>query len=311
MKIPHAALALSLVVLLSACGEQELYTGLSQRQANEMTAVLRNAGIDAQKVARDAERYAVLAPRDNFSQAIEVLRANGYPRDGYDTLGQVFKKEGFISSPLEERARFSHALSQEISNTIASIDGVVVARVHLVVPERDPLSDKIKPSSASVFIKHRPGVDLSGRVGQVKALVVNAIEGLPYDNVTVALFTAEPLPARSVLPAVPLAGLDTLLWWLLAAGAVVAAGGGFWTWRRRQSGPVEERAVALQDGGTTGADGMNRMNRTNRADTTDTRDSTGNADSSDGTDNTHSTSPLRSGGNALTRVLSELRTSGR
>jgi type III secretion protein J len=317
MNILHAALVLCLVVLLSACGEQELYTGLSQRQANEMTAVLRNAGIDAQKVARDAERYAVLAPRDNFSQAIEVLRANGYPRDGYDTLGQVFKKEGFISSPLEERARFSHALSQEISNTIASIDGVVVARVHLVVPERDPLSDKIKPSSASVFIKHRPGVDLSGRVGQVKALVVNAIEGLPYDNVTVALFTAEPLPARSVLPAVPLAGLDTLLWSLLAAGAVVAAGGGFWAWRRRQTGAVDERAVALQDGNSTGADGMNRRYRTNRADSTDSTDtrdstdSTGNADSSDGTDNMHSTSPLRSGGNALTRVLSGLRTSGR
>ena len=230
------AVALGLALLLSACGEQELYTGLTQRQANEMTAVLRNAGIDAQKVARDAERYAVQAPRDNFSQAIEVLRANGYPRDGYDTLGQVFKKEGFVSSPLEERARFTHALSQEISNTISSIDGVVIARVHLAVPERDPLSDKPRLSSASVFIKHRPGVDLSGRVGQVKALVVNAIEGLPYDNVTVALFAAEPLPSRSVLPAAPLAGLDTLLWSLLAAGALQAVGGGLWAWRRRQLG---------------------------------------------------------------------------
>ena len=228
-----AVRVLALALVLSACGEQELYTGLTQRQANEMTAVLRNAGIDAQKVPRDAGRYAVQAPHENFAQAIEVLRANGYPREGYDTLGQVFKKEGFISSPLEERARFTHALSQEISNTIASIDGVVVARVHLAVPERDPLSDKTKLSSASVFIKHRPGVDLSGRVGQVKALVVNAIEGLPYDNVTVALFTAEPLPAGPVLASPPLAGLDTLLWSMLAAGALVATGGAGWAWRRR------------------------------------------------------------------------------
>ena len=223
-----------LAVLLAACGEQELYTGLSQRQANEMTAVLRNAGIEAQKASRDADRFAVLAPRENFAQAIEVLRAHGYPRDGYDSLGQVFKKEGFVSSPLEERARLQHALSQEISNTLASIDGVVVARVHLAVPERDPLADKARPSSASVFIKHRPGVDLSGRVGQVKALVVNAIEGLPYDNVTVALFAAEPLPARAAAPAAALAGLDTLLWSLLGAGALVAAWGGLWAWRRRQ-----------------------------------------------------------------------------
>jgi type III secretion protein J len=255
MKTLRTALPLCLAVLLSACGEQELYTGLSQRQANEMTAVLHNVGISAQKVPRDGERYAVHAPRENFSQAIEVLRANGYPREGYDTLGQVFKKEGFISSPLEERARFNHALSQEISNTIASIDGVVVARVHLAVPERDPLSDKLKPSSASVFIKHRPGVDLSGRVGQVKALVVNAIEGLPYENVTVALFVAEPLPARSSQPAAPLAGLGTLLWSLLAAGAVVAAGGAVWAWRRRQLAVPHDgdAAPVLQDG--TGSEG--------------------------------------------------------
>jgi type III secretion protein J len=255
MNILRAASALVLCLLLGACGEQELYTGLSQRQANEMTAVLRNAGIDAQKVARDNERYAVQAPRESFSQAIEVLRANGYPRDGYDTLGQVFKKEGFVSSPLEERARFTHALSQEISNTIASIDGVVIARVHLAVPERDPLSDKPKLSSASVFIKHRPGVDLSARVGQVKALVVNAIEGLPYDNVTVALFAAEPLPVRTALPASPLAGLDTLLWSLLLAGAVVAAGGGLWAWRRRQlsDGQAQDSADTATATGNSGA----------------------------------------------------------
>ena len=42
-----AAIAIALLMLLTACGEQELYTGLTQRQANEMTAVLRNAGIGA------------------------------------------------------------------------------------------------------------------------------------------------------------------------------------------------------------------------------------------------------------------------
>ena len=222
-----------LLLLLAACGEQELYNGLSQRQANEMTAVLRNAGIDADKEQREAGTFAVVAPKERFAEAIEVLRASGYPRDGYDTLGQVFKKEGFVSSPLEERARLSHALSQEISSTIASIDGVVVARVHLSVPERDPLSDKTPVASASVFIKHRPGTDLNARLGQIKALVVNALPGLPYDNVTVALFAAEPLPARVPEPA-GLGGLGTLLWWLIGLGlAAGAVGGGVLWWRRR------------------------------------------------------------------------------
>lgn len=240
------AAVIVLALALAACGEQDLYAGLSQRQANEMTALLRNAGIEADKVARDGGTFAVTAPRGRFSEAIELLRANGYPREGYDSLGQVFKKEGFVSSPLEERARLTHALSQEIANTIGSIDGVVVARVHLSVPERDPLADKAAPSSASVFIKHRPAVDLSGRLGQIKALVVNALPGLPYDNVTVALFPAEPLPARAPQPEA-LGGLDRVLWALIALGLVAGAGGGGWWWwnqRRRPSLAVIERPAS-------------------------------------------------------------------
>lgn len=242
-------LALVACALLLGCSEQELYTGLSQRQANEMTAVLRSAGIEADKEPREAGRYAVVAPRARFTAAVEVLHSHGLPREGYDTLGQVFKKEGFVSSPLEERARLQHALSQEIANTLSSIDGVVTARVHLSVPERDALSDKTPPASASVFIKHRQGIDLSGRVGQIKALVVNALPSLPYDNVTVALFAAE---AVSVPP--PAAGerglgaLGPMLWTLLAAGlAAVVAAAALWAWQRRRTAH-EAAAPSLVEG---------------------------------------------------------------
>jgi len=228
-------LALASASLLAGCAEQDLYTGLSQRQANEMVAVLRNAGIEADKQLRDGNTFAVTASEDQFSEAIEVLRVTGYPREGFDTLGQVFKKEGFVSSPLEERARLTHALSQEISNTIASIDGVVMARVHLSVPERDPLADKPPPASASVFIKHRSGVNLESRMGHIKALVVNSIQGLPYDNVTVVLFPAEAWPVRSTPAGDGLRGLDATLWSIAGAGALaLAAGGGLWWWHRRR-----------------------------------------------------------------------------
>jgi type III secretion protein J len=233
----RCVLGVAVLLLLAACGEQELYAQLSQRQANEMTAVLRSSGIEAEKKSRDGGTFAVMAPRDSFSQAIEVLRAHGLPREGYDTLGQVFKKEGFGSSPTEDRARLNHALSQEIANTLSSIDGVIAARVHLSLPERDPLADKPLPSSASVFIKHRAGVDLNSRVGNIKSLVINALPSLPYDNVTVALFQAEPLPVARAAPASSLAslgGLGTALAVALGVALLaLLAGGGLWWWQRR------------------------------------------------------------------------------
>lgn len=182
-------------LLLAGCGRTELYTGLSEPQANEMVAILRNAGIDAGKKPGAEGSFAIETPPDSFAEAVRLLRSEGYPRDAFQSLGTVFKKEGFVSSPLEERARLVFGLSQELSNTVSQIDGVVQARVHLALPEPDPMGNTEKPASASVFIKYRPGIDLERQVSQIKALVVNAVEGLKYENVTVALFPAQPLPA--------------------------------------------------------------------------------------------------------------------
>lgn len=218
---------------LSGCSGQELYGQLDERQANEMVAVLRNAGLAAEKQRRDGGSFVVTTSAADFSAAVEVLKEGGYPRDTHDSLGEVFRKEGFVSSPLEERARLTHALSQEIAHTLSSIDGVVMARVHLAMPQKDPLAEKPRLAAASVFIKHRPGVDLNPRVGHIKALVVNAIEGLPYDNVTVALFTAEPWPGAAVRVAAR-PWNESLGSWPVAmalAACVLLASGLIWNWR--------------------------------------------------------------------------------
>ncbi len=153
-----------------------------------MVALLSLSGLPAEKLAGKDNLYSVATSKNAFAQAVGILRSNGFPREHYVTLGDVFAKESFVSSPLEERARLNYALSQEIAHTIASVEGVLKARVHLAVPPRDDLNDKVLPASASVFIKHRADVDLRESVGLFKALVVNGIENLAYEDVTVALF---------------------------------------------------------------------------------------------------------------------------
>ena len=84
------------------------------------------------------------------------------------------------------------ALSQELSRTVSEIDGVLSARVHLVLPENDPLRQQLVPSSASVFIRHRSNTPVGNLVPQVKMLVANGVAGLSYDKVSVVLVPVEP-----------------------------------------------------------------------------------------------------------------------
>jgi len=104
----------------------------------------------------------------------------------------VFKKTGMISSPSEERIRFMDALAQDLARTISMIDGVVDARVHVVLPENDPFARNAQPSSAAVAIRSRWDADISDLVPAVKGLVKNSIEGLAYEKIMVTVFRDNP-----------------------------------------------------------------------------------------------------------------------
>ena len=180
------ALVLLVALLLSAC-EAELYNNLDQRQANEMIATLQQRGIAAQRVPVKGGQYTVVVDKGRFAESIAILKEAGLPKQEFQNMGQVFKKDGLVSSPMQERAQMIFALSQELSRTVSEIDGVLSARVHLVLPENDPLRQQLVPSSASVFIRHRGNMPVGNLVPQVKMLVANGVAGLSYDKVSVVL----------------------------------------------------------------------------------------------------------------------------
>lgn len=171
-------------LLLAGC-KSELYSNLSEREANEIVAALLDAGIPAAKERTGADMITVTVDDQRFAEAMAILNQRGLPSATYQSLGDVFEKEGIVSSPVEERARFIYAMSQELARTVAEIDGVLSARVHVVLPETDMLGRDLKPSSASVFIRHDPNVPVDEFTGQIKLLIANSLEGLVYDNVTV------------------------------------------------------------------------------------------------------------------------------
>lgn len=177
-------------LLLTGCGQQSLYTGLPEKEVNEMIAILLSSDVSCDKVAGSDDLWNIIVDKSQFSQAVQLLNEGGYPKDSFSSLGETFKKSGLVSSPTEERIRFMYALSDELSETLTHIHGVVTARVHIVLPDNDPYTDKVTPSSASVFISHLPQINLDDCSRDIRQLVTNSIEGLSYDNVNLSLFPA-------------------------------------------------------------------------------------------------------------------------
>jgi len=175
-----------LCMLLVAC-KVELHSGLDERNANEIMAILLKNGISASRESTKDNTLTVLVEEKSFADAVDILQAHSLPRQKFDDLCSVFAGEGMISSPMEDRARLICALSQELSRTISEIDGVMSARVHVVLPENDLGRKTAKPSSASVFIRHHEDAPVDNLSPQIKMLVANGIEGLVYDKVSIAM----------------------------------------------------------------------------------------------------------------------------
>ncbi|ULJ74442.1 type III secretion system inner membrane ring lipoprotein SctJ [Rhizobium gallicum] len=194
---------------LVGCGAKiELYHDLPAQEANEMLALLMRHGLNADKTTDASGTASLVVDPVEVPRAMEVLNGAGLPHEIYADMGSLFKKEGLISSPTEERVRYTYGITQELSRTLSGIDGVLNARVHVVLPEMT--SDDRHPSfpsSAAVLVRYLPGATVDQIVPKIKELVANSLEGLSYDKVSVVLVEAS--QDNALLPPIGRAVLTT------------------------------------------------------------------------------------------------------
>ncbi len=191
-------MVMALLLALAGCSRRvELMAAMPETEANEVMAALQNAGIQPEKSPGKDGMVGLSIPADQVGRAVDLLREKGLPRERFAGMGQVFRKEGLISSPLEERARYLYALSQELASSISQLDGVIVARVHVVLPERSATGEASVPSSAAVFVKYQEGFNLDTVQPLIRRLVTNSIPGLTPEKVSLVMVAAQPSSQRA------------------------------------------------------------------------------------------------------------------
>lgn len=177
------------VLVLSACSGSSnmLYGNLSQQDANKIIMTLGNNAINASKRVEKDGSYTVMVSSKDMLSALNLMRDHSGPHQEFQTLGEIFKKDGYISSPTEEHERLIFALNQEISAMLSELNGVSVAKVEVSIPtSSDSLidSETAKPVAA-VLIKYQRGERLDSYINRIKRLVSHSVAGLSPDQVEV------------------------------------------------------------------------------------------------------------------------------
>jgi len=127
----------------------------------------------------------IKVPRDKADDVRLSVAASGLPQSG--VVGyEVFDKTNFSTTDFNNKVNLQRALEGELDRTIARLDGVQSATVHLVIPEQALFQQQQQPTTASVALQLKPGVSLTpDQTRAVTKLVSSSVQGLKSENVTV------------------------------------------------------------------------------------------------------------------------------
>lgn len=184
--LPRLFLILSLF-MLSGC-DSELISNLSERQANEIIALLEQHNIDAQKIKGDKGVFSVRIDKNYMSDSIELLNAYNLPSHDRVEIADQFPADSMVSTPLGEKVRLISAVEQRLGQTLRQLDNVTLARVHLSYPISGDSGESSEPPSASVLLIYKNAINEAEYIDKIKRLIKNSLSTIQYENISVVIF---------------------------------------------------------------------------------------------------------------------------
>lgn len=172
------------VVLWSQDEDYRPLTGVvSARETNQVAEILSTSNIPYRI---DASSGLLLVPSDRIHQARMKMAGAGITDGSQIGFERLDEDQGFGVSQFMEVARYRRSLEGELARSIASINAVQHARVHLAIPNRTAFLRDQRTPSASVTLTLLPGASLGGdQVSAVMNLVAGAVPELEPQRVTV------------------------------------------------------------------------------------------------------------------------------
>jgi type III secretion protein J len=222
---------LLLAFCLTGC-KAELYSGLSEEEANQMLALLMVRGIDSEKRVIKEGNVTLNVDKERFADAVEILRQQGLPSKRTETIADLFPSGQLVTSPAQEQAKINYLKEQTLEKMLRGMEGVINAQVAIAESISNNRRETPQPS-ASVFIKYTPGVNMNSRETEIRRLIQKGVPNLRVENISVMLQATDYRYQRPVEP--QKGGWHQRLPWLAGAGALlvlVLTGAGFTLHRR-------------------------------------------------------------------------------
>ncbi|MCS7220774.1 MAG: flagellar basal-body MS-ring/collar protein FliF [Anaerolineae bacterium] len=179
------ALLFYLTILAQTPEYAVAFSGLSEQDAAAVVEALKKSNVPYRI---EGNGSVIRVPASQVYEVRLEMARQGLPKGG--TVGFEIFDSGQLGTlgmtDFLQRVNYQRALEGELARTIASLEPLQTARVHLVIPEPSLFLEEQKEPSASVLVQLKPGRRLDrGQIEAITHLVASSVEGLKPKNITV------------------------------------------------------------------------------------------------------------------------------
>ena len=170
--------------IFTGSSHRALYENLSAEDSSAVYAALQEAGIDA-KIQQSSGMITVAD--EDYHRAKMMLASQGLPH-GASTGGfeMIRGEQSLGTSQFMEQMRYRLAIEEELAASIATINSIKKARVHLAIPKQSVfIRDREKPKASVVVWPHGGRAVSDSQVQAIVNMVASSVPFMDAESVSV------------------------------------------------------------------------------------------------------------------------------